>query len=149
PSGSGFSSDTLLFDLSWSDQSVGRSERLVARLAPQEFAVFPSYDLALQSWMVQRLAETDVPVPRVRWTEESAEWLGTPFYVMEHVDGRVPSDVPPMHVGGWVADELTPAEREAMWYSGLAAMARVHGLDWRGLGFGRLADPARGETPLD
>jgi aminoglycoside phosphotransferase (APT) family kinase protein len=56
--------------------------------------------------------------------------------------------MPPMHVGGWVA-ELEPAEREALWWSGLDAMARVHKVDWRALGFERLADPARGSTPLE
>jgi aminoglycoside phosphotransferase (APT) family kinase protein len=147
PGGNGFSSETLLFTLDWQQEGAPRHERLVARLAPRGFAVFPSYDIGRQAWVMRALAETDVPVPRVRWSEESAGWLGSPFYVMDYVDGRVPADVPPMHVGGWVA-ELARDERTAMWWSGLAAMAKVHAVDWQALGLGRLADPARGPTPL-
>jgi aminoglycoside phosphotransferase (APT) family kinase protein len=147
PAGTGFSSETLLFDLESVDRDDARRQSLVARLEPREFAVFPSYDVTLQSWIVQRLADTDVPVPRVRWTEPDPKWLGTPFYVMDYVEGRVPPDAPPMHVSGWVA-ELSDAERETMWWSGLDAMARVHNLDWRALGFERLAAPWRGDTPI-
>jgi aminoglycoside phosphotransferase (APT) family kinase protein len=148
PSNTGFSSETLLFDLRWDDRGTSRLEPLVARLKPTEFSVFPRYDLALQFWVLQTLAGTDVPIPRARWLEEDERWLGTEFYVMDRVDGRVPSDMPPMHVDGWVA-ELLPGEREALWWSGLEAMARVHRLDWRALGFGRLFAPRHGETPLE
>jgi aminoglycoside phosphotransferase (APT) family kinase protein len=147
PSSTGFSSETLLFNLEYEDGAGGHREPLVARLAPSEFAVFPNYDLMRQAWVMRTLAATDVPVPRVRFCEAEAEWLGTPFYVMDHVDGRVPSDVPPMHVGGWVT-ELSDSQREAMWWSGLDAMARVHNLGWQSLGFAQLEKPMAGLTPL-
>jgi aminoglycoside phosphotransferase (APT) family kinase protein len=132
PSETGFSSDTLLFDAEWTDGGPQRT-RLVARLKPTGFTVFPAYDIARQFRVMRALGDTDVPVPRMRWLEEDPAVLGVPFFVMDRVDGRVPTDNPPYHTAGWVP-ELAPAERTALWWSGLEAMARVHRLDWRRLG---------------
>jgi aminoglycoside phosphotransferase (APT) family kinase protein len=147
PASTGFSSDTLLFDAEWREADTPRRERLVARLKPTGFTVFPTYDIALQYRVLRSLGRTDVPVPRVRWLEEDEAVLGVPFYVMEHVEGRVPTDNPPYHAGGWIP-ELTPAEREALWWSGIEAMARVHRVDWQALDLSVLDQPAHGPTPL-
>lgn len=136
PSETGFSSDTLMFDAEWTDGVHARREHLVARFKPSGFTVFPTYDIAMQFRIMHALGEqSDVPVPRMRWLEEDERALGAPFYVMERVSGRVPSDNPPYHAAGWVP-ELQPDERAALWWSGLEAMARVHRLDWRALGLG-------------
>jgi len=148
PSETGFSSDTLLFDAEWTDGAGAQRERLVARFKPSGFTVFPKYDVAAQYRIMQALRTTDVPVPRMRWLEEDEAPLGAPFYVMDRVDGRVPTDNPPYHVGGWLPD-LTPAEREAMWWSGLEAMANIHRLDWRALGLTFLEQPERDGSPLE
>jgi aminoglycoside phosphotransferase (APT) family kinase protein len=150
PSETGFSSDTLMFDADWISNGTDHARhraRLVARLKPMGFTVFPTYDVAMQYRVMKALDDTDVPVPRMRWLEEDPSVLGVPFYVMERVDGRVPSDNPPYHTGGWVP-ELAPAERTELWWSGFDAMARVHRLDWRSLGFDFLAKPERGASPL-
>lgn len=147
PSETGFSSDTLMFDAEWTNDGA-RRERLVARMKPTGFTVFPTYDIAMQYRVMKTLGErTDVPVPRMRWLEEDPSVVGVPFYVMDRVDGRVPTDNPPYHTGGWMPD-LAPEERTALWWSGFEAMARVHRLDWRALGFDFLAKPERGASPL-
>ena len=74
--------------------------------------------------------------------------LGAPFFVMGRVQGRVPGDSPSYHVEGWVVEETSPAEREAMWWSALEAMAAVHNVDWRALGLGELWQEERGDTGL-
>jgi aminoglycoside phosphotransferase (APT) family kinase protein len=147
PSDTGFSSETLLFELSYRQGGERQSEDLVVRLEPRGFVVFPSYDVPLQFRVMQALEATDVPVPRMRWLEEGEGPLGVPFYVMDRVNGRVPSDNPPMHTAGWVA-ELAPDERETLWWNGFEAMTRVHRVDWRALGFDSLDEPERGATPL-
>jgi aminoglycoside phosphotransferase (APT) family kinase protein len=148
PSDTGFSSDTLLFDADWTEAGTRRQARLVARLKPSGVAVFPNYDMPLQYRVVQILgSHTDVPVPRVRWLEEQETALGTPFYVMDRVEGRVPTDNPPYHIGGWVS-ELSPEQRTALWWNGLEAMTKIHRLDWRPLGFDFLDGGNGKETPL-
>ena len=94
------------------------------------------------------LAKTGVPVPAMREHDWSDETLGAPFYTMEFLDGWVPSDNPPMHQAGKLAEEMTPAEREQVWWSGVEAMCRVHGVEWQGLGLGFLDEPERGADPL-
>jgi aminoglycoside phosphotransferase (APT) family kinase protein len=148
PEASGFSNDTLLCDLEVSDGGGARSERLVVRIQPTGFQVFPEYDLALQFRVMQLLAATPVPVPRVRWLEaRDASVLGAPFYVMEHVEGRVPTDRPPYHAGGWMT-EISPAERGAIWWGGIRCMAEIHRLDPIAAGFGFLDKPELGNTPF-
>jgi aminoglycoside phosphotransferase (APT) family kinase protein/putative sterol carrier protein len=140
----GVSNETFLFEVA---HARGR-ERMVARLQPQDFLVFPEYDLGAQVGIMQRLERTDVPVPHVRWLEPDPEVLGSAFYVMDAIDGEVPSEVPSYHVFGWVA-EAPRARREQAWWNGVEAMARVHAVDWRALGLDFLGAPAGGTGPID
>lgn len=148
PLGTGFSSDTLLCELVRTDVPGETREGLVVRLQPEEAIIFPDSDVGLQRRVLQMLEPTEVPVPRVRWYEEDRSVLGTPFYVMDRVEGEIPSDSPPMHEEGWIAEQLSPEQREQVWWSGLQAMCEVHRLDWKTLGFDFLLEPERGPTPL-
>ena len=149
PQNSGFSNDTLLFEIAYAENGRAKREPLVARIQPTGFQVFPEYDMGLQFRTLELLARTDVPVPRARWLEASdRSVLGAPFYVMDQVRGRVPPDNPPYHVTGWVT-ELSPEEREALWWGGIDCIAKIHRLDWRAAGFGFLDHPERGESALD
>src|SRR5262249_2865937 len=80
----------LLFDISWREHGTTRVQPLVVRLRPTGFQIFPTYDLWAQFRIMECLAATNVPVPRVRWFEEDPGLLGCPFYVMEQSDGVVP-----------------------------------------------------------
>ncbi len=149
PTASGFSNDTLLCDLAWREDGRERSESLVVRVQPTGFQVFPEYDLALQVHTLELLANTDVPVPRALWFEpEDRSVLGAPFYVMARVAGRVPTDQPPYHSGGWMT-EASPEERAAIWWGGIECIAKIHRLDWKALGFGFLEKPELGGTGLE
>jgi len=148
PKDTGFSSDTLMFTLHTVEDGEATVRDLVARLEPiSDFGVFPEYDVVLQYRMMDALADTPVPVPKMLWLEEDAGPLGSPFYVMERLDGRVPSDSPPYHAEGWIV-ALSPAEREQLWHSGLDAMAEVHKLDARDPRFGFLARPPAGRSAI-
>src|SRR5439155_7396112 len=89
------------------------------------------------------LAETDVPVPRVRWLEEDTSVLGRAFYVMNRIAGEVPSEVPPYHATGVFAN-AKPAERAPMWWSGIETLARVHAVEWKARSLGFLSAPPEG-----
>jgi aminoglycoside phosphotransferase (APT) family kinase protein len=149
PLSTGFSSDTLLFDLVYPKNGDEHREGLVARFEPEEYVMFPHYDVGAQAKALQLLEHTEVPVPVVRWYEPGKEVVGVPFYVMTRVEGRIPTDNPPMHDEGWIAEETTETEREAIWWNGLEAMCKVHRLDWRALGFEFLSEPKRGANALD
>jgi aminoglycoside phosphotransferase (APT) family kinase protein len=104
----GMSSDTLLFDATWTDADGPQVHRLVTRLAPDavDVPVFPSYDLTRQFDIIRTVREqTDVPVPTPYWNEPSSEPLGAPFFVMGRIDGLVPPDVMPYNFGdSWIFD---------------------------------------------
>jgi aminoglycoside phosphotransferase (APT) family kinase protein len=142
----GFSNDTLLFDLAWREGGRERSDHLVLRIEPAGLRVFPKYDLGLQFRIMQRLGDTGVPVPRTFWLEEDPSVLGNAFYVMGRVDGRIPDDNPTYHMGGWMT-EASPEERAAVWWSGVETLARIHRLDWRKLAL--LPEPPPGRTCLE
>src|SRR4051812_7245163 len=79
----GMSSDTVLFDATWTDDDGPQVHRLVARLAPAvgDMPVFPTYDLDRQFEIIRAVADqTKVPVPAPYWYEPSPEALGTPFF---------------------------------------------------------------------
>jgi aminoglycoside phosphotransferase (APT) family kinase protein len=84
---------------------------------------------------MRALAPTDVPVPEILWHEPDRSILGSSFFVMRQLHGRVPPDNPPYHVAGWL-HEVTPEIRERIWWNGLDAMAAVHRLDHRALDLG-------------
>jgi len=146
PKDTGFSSDTLMFTLDYEEQGTARRQPMVIRLRPTgEFGVFPEYDVALQYRMMKSLAQTAVPVPAMYWLEEDPGPLGSAFYIMERLDGQVPSDSPPYHAEGWLHDSA-PGDRARLWNSGLDAMSEVHKLDWRKPEFAFLEGPAPGQT---
>lgn len=148
----GFSNETWLLDLEWERDGEFKRMPAVLRLQPSELALFPSYDLSLQYRCMERLAGSDIPVPRLfgcALTDDAAgNPFGRPFYVMEHLPGRTPGENPPYHLAGWLHD-LPPARRRAVWLNGVEMMARVNRLDCAAYDFSFLDHRTSGETPLD
>jgi len=145
PQFTGFSNETLLFEASWASGSERLSERLVLRVKPTQHTVFLEADFENQYRVLQALHEhTAVPVPPMRWYEADDSYLGAPFFVMGHVDGRAPTDSPPYTQDGWLLDETTPEQRRTLVESGLDALAAIHAVDWRGLGLDFLDKPQYG-----
>jgi aminoglycoside phosphotransferase (APT) family kinase protein len=149
PQSSGFSNETLLFSARWRDGGRERTEKLVVRIQPTGYQVFPEYDMRKQFECMRLLAATDVPVPRVFWLEERDTGLfGAPFYVMGQVEGQAASDNPPYTAAGWI-HEAKPADQARIWQGGIDAIAKIVRLDWRELGFGFLDQPQYGRTGID
>jgi aminoglycoside phosphotransferase (APT) family kinase protein len=151
PAGSGYSSDTLIFELSYREAGEPRSRKAVIRIEPDPaaFSVFPFYDVGIQFELLEALGtHSSVPVPRVLWREDDRTILGTPFYVMDYVEGLVPADNPPFPTEGFVFD-ASPAQREKLWWSGVEAMTRVHRVDWKSLGIEALSWSHLGASPIE
>lgn len=130
PQSGGMSSTSILFDAEWS--AGGRVERgsFVARMAPEagSFPVFETYDLATQYQVMAGVAAaTDVPLPGLCWLETDPKPLGTPFFVMRRIDGRVPTDNPPYVFVGWLFD-ASPADRLRLTHNTVEVIAKIHGI---------------------
>ena len=151
PQATGMSNVTLLFELRWQEGGKPRRQACVGRLQPAiAKPVFPDYDLSLQYRIMEILSrDTDIPAPEVLGLEEDPAVLGVPFYIMKKTDGRIPTDMPPYNMDGWLMRETTLEQRERLWNAGLDVMARYHCLDHEALGLTALfaADSGRSSAP--
>ena len=95
--------------------------------------LLPSAHAVDREFRVQSaLAGSGVPVPRMEHFCDDRQVIGTLFYVMEALDGRVVND--PALPG------FDPAERAAVYDSMNDVLARLHLVDWQAIGlegFGR------------
>ncbi|WP_420587516.1 phosphotransferase family protein [Ruegeria sp.] len=92
--------------------------RLVLRKKPEGEILRGAHAIEREFRVLNALNDTDVPVPRVLWLEEDAEILGTPFYVMERLDGRVISDC--------TLPDISPEDRREMYLDVARTMAKMH-----------------------
>lgn len=148
PEGTGMSNVTLLFDIHWQEDGQDKSQSCVGRLQPEiERPVFPSYDLSEQYHVMAAVGRhSAVPVPTLLGLETDTALLGVQFYIMEYTAGRIPTDMPPYNMDGWMMHEASESQREAMWRAAVDAMANYHQLDYKELGFDHLTPV--GKTPL-
>lgn len=147
--GSGLSSETVVVDVGWCQGDVVRPTRLVLRLAPDahDVPVFPSYHLDRQYRLLTDLAEqSNIPVPSVRFFEDDPTWLGSPFFAMDHVEGRVPPDMPPyVFPDSWVF-QASPDERRALEEHVVDLLVDLHQIEGAADRFGYLLDGPPGLT---
>lgn len=128
PESNGMSSETVLFEVTWHDDEGDHHRRCAARLTPDPAAapVFPVYDLERQFRAMKLVAEhTSVPVPATLWYEPDAGALGTPFFVMQRVDGLVPPDVMPYPFGSWLS-EASPVQQRRLQDAAVGVLAAIH-----------------------
>jgi aminoglycoside phosphotransferase (APT) family kinase protein len=147
----GMSSETLVLDASWTENGERHEGEFVARVAPaaEDVPVFPTYRLQDQ-FDAMRLAArySDVPVPTVKWMEPTGDVLGTPFFLMDRVDGAVPPDVLPYNFGdNWLFD-ASAEEQRRLQDSTVATIAGLHGIVDAASTFKFLEADAAGDSPL-
>jgi aminoglycoside phosphotransferase (APT) family kinase protein len=147
----GMSSETIILTAHWEQDGRPIEQKLVARVAPtaEDVQVFPTYRLDHQFEVIRKVAElTDVPVPRVRWIETTGDVLGTPFFVMDYVDGVVPPDVMPYTFGGnWFADAPVEQQRQLQ-DATVGVLATLHSIPDAEETFGFLSEGQTGDTAL-
>lgn len=150
PKGNGSSNLTGVFRAQWRDnEGTVHAKRLVSRLPPQGVGLFAEYDLTLQFDIMKALSgNPSVPVSTVLWKEDDPSTLGSPFFVMEHVDGKVPPDHPVFPSEGWVVN-LSPDRQALLCTNGLRVLSAIHTLDWEALGLGDVIPTKGGNTPID
>ncbi|MGW8483038.1 phosphotransferase family protein [Microbacterium sp. NPDC055903] len=99
-------------------------ERFVFRRGPRPPLPPSAHDMLREARVQQALGRAGVPVPRILAVCEDDGVLGTPFYIMEHLDGDVVTDRMPVRL-----DE--PAGRRALATASVDALADLHALDVR------------------
>jgi aminoglycoside phosphotransferase (APT) family kinase protein len=100
--------------------------RYVLRKKPPG-ALLPSAHAVDREYAVMHaLLPTGVPVPRMRLLCEDPAIIGTPFYVMDYVDGRVLTDIR--------LSALPHEERAATYFAMADGLAALHRVDWRAVG---------------
>ncbi|CAM9556664.1 unnamed protein product, partial [Phaeothamnion confervicola] len=130
----GHSNPTFLLELSLG--SPGRVEllpRLVLRKKPASVKVSSAHAVEREYRVLRALSASDVPVPEALLLCEDSTVLGTPFYVMRFVEGKVFTD--PALPG------LKAAQRWQAYAVTVETLARLHLADYHALG---LATYARG-----
>jgi aminoglycoside phosphotransferase (APT) family kinase protein len=147
----GMSSETIIFTAHWQQDGQPVTQKLVARVAPtaEDVRVFPTYRLDHQFDVIRMVGElTDVPVPKVRWIEPTGDVLGTPFFLMDYVEGEVPPDVMPYTFGGnWFADAPPQRQRELQ-DATVAVLASLHSIPNAERAFAFLTEGQHGDTAL-
>ncbi|EWM21001.1 aminoglycoside phosphotransferase [Nannochloropsis gaditana] len=114
----GQSNPTYLLRLQPSDR------QLVLRKKPALVKVASAHAVEREFRVLEALQNSDVPVPPVYHLCEDASVLGTPFYLMGFVEGRIFRD--PTLPG-----IKTSQERAQYYRAMLATLAAIHTLDWR------------------
>lgn len=144
--GSGNSNETVSFTARWERDGRPHEERLVVRIQPGADSLFLRPSVAREAAVLETVGRVSaVPVPAVLGVEQDAGVLGSPFFVMRHVEGRVLPDVPTYHKRGWLT-ELSPADRTRHWDEGLRALAAIATLPAGAFAF--LAEPGSSQAPL-
>ncbi len=148
----GMSSETILADVTWTQDGSRETHGYVMRMAPalQDVPVFQNYRLDHQYEAIRLVGElSDVPVPTPRWLEASGEVLGQPFFFMDRIEGIVPPDVMPYTFGdNWFFD-ATAADQRRLQDSTVKAIAALHSIPDATNTFGFLdVQTYAGDTPL-
>ncbi len=127
-SGAGNSNDTVVFNA----EANGTTRKLVVRIQPGADSLFMRPSTTREAKVIQAVeAAGTVPVAHVVGIEEGSELIGSPFFVMDHVEGRVLKDVPSYHKKGWLVD-CSPEERAKHWDECLQAtvnISKIRGLE--------------------
>ena len=98
--------------------------------------LLPSAHMVEREYKVMAaLAATDVPVPVMRLLCEDAAVIGTAFYVMDYLEGRIPGE-PSLDEG------YDPDERAAVWDSMNDALDKLHLVDPAAVGLEGFGKPA-------
>lgn len=126
PIGEGHSNVTYL---------LRRGEReLVLRRPPRPPLPPSAHDVLREARLLKALAGTRARVPKVLAVCDDEQVIGSPFYIMEKVEGEVIVSSVPSALD-------TPAERRRISEELIDALAEIHSVDWRAAGLQGFGKP--------
>ncbi len=111
------------FSFGFTVTSRGEARGCVLRVPPPNVRRRGTADVLRQARIVRALRDTEVPVAEVLWEGDDERWFGSPYFIVNRLDGEVlRSD--------WgqalPLERMRPIARQAM-----RALAALHRLDWR------------------
>ena len=139
----GFSAETWLVDATVGDIP----ERFVLRRETPDPPIYPTQvpglevEVDIQYRVMEALTRAGgIPVAPLVGYETDPSVLGQPFFVMGFIGGEIPAESPPYPTDGFFTQLSAPARHQVI-ESGLGALAKVHQVDWRGVGLEWLVAP--------
>jgi aminoglycoside phosphotransferase (APT) family kinase protein len=108
-------------------------KRYVLRKKPPG-KLLPSAHMVEREYRIMKsLEKSDVPVPGMHLLCEDENIIGTPFLVMEYVQGLVVEDI--------ILPDMTPRERRAIYFDMVRVLAALHAVDYVALGLENYGKP--------
>lgn len=104
------------------------ARRYVLRRKPSGIILPSAHAIEREFRAMQALVGTEVPVPRVRLLCEDPQVLGSAFYIMDFVAGRI--------LGDQTLPGMTPEQRHAHYIELNRVLARLHAVDHGACGLG-------------
>ena len=109
------------------------NRQLVLRKRPTGPVLPSAHAIDREYRVMSALAETAVPVPPTVLYHANPDVIGTAFYVMERVQGRVFEDC--------ALPGITPQDRKCMYFAMADALAALHKVNWEQIGLGDFGRP--------
>ncbi|KAK7976386.1 oligopeptide transporter 2 [Apiospora arundinis] len=107
--------------------SVSTKKRYVLRKKPTgNLLSKAAHKVEREYRILKALEQTDVPVPKVYCLCEDESVIGTPFYVMEFLDGRIFEDPAIL--------DVPAAERTQLWKAATQTLAKLHRVNYTQVG---------------
>ena len=107
--------------------------RYVLRRKPPGTLLPSAHAVDREYRIISALQDSGVPVPRTYALSDDPSVVGTAFYIMEYVDGRIFWDAP--------LPGVAPGERAAIYEAAIETLARLHGVDYESAGLGGFGNP--------
>ncbi|KAF8455090.1 kinase-like domain-containing protein [Terfezia claveryi] len=98
--------------------TVNKDRYVLRKKPPGQLLSKTAHAVEREYQVLKALEGVDVPAPRVYCLCTDTNVIGTAFYIMEYLDGRIFSN-PSL-------PEISPVDRRKMWHSAVTALAKLH-----------------------